>query len=57
MRDFNAKIGTIKTDNIIKPFGLDDRNERGEAIVDWCRRNNMVIMNTWFKNYPRRLYE
>ena len=54
--DFNVRVGTIKTDKIFGPFGLGDRNERGEALAIWCRCYNMVLMNTWFKNHSRKLY-
>ena len=37
-------------------YGLESRNERGDIQVDWCRENNTVVTNTWFKNRPRRLY-
>ena len=38
--NFNVKVGTIKTDKIFGPFGLSDKNERGEALAIWCRCNN-----------------
>lgn len=56
MGDMNAKVGRGKTANIVGPFGLGDRNERGSKFVEWCIRNSQVITNTWFKQHPRRLY-
>ena len=37
-------------------YGLESRNEQGGLLFDWCRENSMVVTNTWFKNYLRRLY-
>ena len=56
MGDMNAKVGEGKVANIVGPFGLGDRNERGDMFVDWCVRNRQVITNTWFKHHSRFLY-
>lgn len=54
--DLNAKVGAGRDGNIVGPHGLGERNERGDRFVDWCKMHNQVIMNTWFKQHPRRLY-
>ncbi|XP_062914140.1 craniofacial development protein 2-like [Mobula hypostoma] len=56
MGDLNAKVGQCADGNTTGKFGLGERNERGEKWVEWCKMNNQVIMNTYFKNHPRRLW-
>ena len=56
MGDQNAKVGKNRDGNILGPFGLGVRNERGDLWVDWCRNNKLIIANTWFQNHPRRLW-
>ena len=54
MGDLNAKVGEGRFDNVVGQYGLGQRNERGERFIDWCKANNQIITNTWFKNHPRR---
>lgn len=56
MGDFNAKVGNERVGNTVGPFGLGDRNDRGDNLISWCQSHNLVITNTWFKNHPRRLW-
>jgi len=56
MGDFNAKVGRERDGKIVGNFGLGNRNECGDKLVDWCRTNNMIITNTWFDAHPRRKY-
>ena len=55
--DMNAKIGKSvhKSDNI-GPYGLGDRNERGDLLEDLCVANELVVTNNTFQQHPRRLY-
>ena len=39
--DFNGKVGDVKEDDIVGPYGLGQRNENGQSIVDCCRRHNL----------------
>ena len=57
MWDWNAKIGKSvnKSDNI-RPYGLGDRNERGDLLEDLCVANELVVSNTTFQQHPRILY-
>jgi len=52
--DFNAKVGNQSEEKTAGPYGLGERNERGEKLIEWATVNNMMITNTWFKQHPRR---
>lgn len=54
--DFNAKIGSGRVLDIVGEYGLGNRNERGDRLVQFCQEENMMVTNTWFKLPPRRLY-
>ncbi|XP_022196330.1 uncharacterized protein LOC111053719 [Nilaparvata lugens] len=56
MGDFNSKLGEGRTSDVVGPFGLGDRNKRGDMLEEFASSNNFVVMNTWFKLPPRRLY-
>ena len=56
MGDWNAKVGSNKLSRITGQWGLGERNERGDRLIDFCGGNDMVIMNTVFKQPKRRLY-
>ena len=55
MGDLNAKVGS-ESDEVTGPFGLGERNERGDRWVEWCKENNQVIANTFYRQHPRFLY-
>ena len=54
--DWNAKVGKELSIDITGNFGFGKRNERGDQLVEFCSRNDLRIMNTFFKLHPRRLY-
>ncbi|GFR77542.1 craniofacial development protein 2-like [Elysia marginata] len=54
MGDFNAKVGEQRMDDVVGPHGLGQKNERGERLVEWAQRNEVIIGNTWFEQPPRR---
>ncbi|KAI5724057.1 hypothetical protein M8J76_014882 [Diaphorina citri] len=56
MGDFNSKVGEGKTSDAVGPFGLGERNKRGDALELFASTHDMVITNTWFKQPKRRLY-
>ena len=39
MGDMNAKLVNMRVEDIIGPFGLGERNERGDRLADWCVEN------------------
>jgi endonuclease/exonuclease/phosphatase family metal-dependent hydrolase len=56
MGDFNAVVGEGRDEQEIGSFGLGKRNERGQALLEFCRRKKFVVTNTWFKHEKRRRY-
>ena len=54
--DMNSKVGCKREDLTIGPFGLGEKNECGDCMVEFCKSNKLIVNSTWFKMYPRRLY-
>ena len=54
--DCNAKVGQDETNGTTGKVGLGERNERGDQLVECCSRNDIHIMNTFFKLHARWLY-
>ena len=56
MGDMNAKVGSLAIGNIVGKFGLGERNERGERMIQFCTENKLTICNTWFQHHVRKRY-
>nr|ADF18552.1 endonuclease-reverse transcriptase [Bombyx mori] len=56
MGDMNAKVGSTITPGVTGAYGLGNRNDRGDTLIEFCQDNNLIIANTFFKLPPRRLY-
>ena len=56
MGDFNVKVGrhTHTSETAIGCSGLDQRNERGDTLVEWATSKNFKIMNTQFQKKAGR---
>ena len=56
MGDFNAKVGgqTNTAERATECFGLGQRNERGDTLVEWATSKNLKIMNTQFQKKAGR---
>ncbi|CAB3248147.1 unnamed protein product [Arctia plantaginis] len=56
--DMNAKIGenADRLSNFAGRFGLGNRNERGERLIQFASENDLMIVNSLFQHHPRRLY-
>ena len=52
MGDWNAKVGNQGTGK----FGLEVQNKTGQRLIEFCQENALVIANTLFQQYKRRLY-
>ena len=46
--DWNAKVGSQETPEVIGKFGLGVQNEAGQRLIDFCQENALVIANTLF---------
>ena len=57
MGDFNAKVGEGEDPECgIGPYGLGERNERGDMLATFCQANELCVTNTLFKQPNRRRY-
>lgn len=56
MGDFNARLGAGIRSLHVGEHGLGERNERGDLLETFAESNDLVVMNTFFRLPPRRLY-
>lgn len=54
--DLNGHVGATKVENVIGDFGVGEKNDEGEALIDFCMRNNLAVMNTFFKHQESHQY-
>ena len=54
--DWNAKVGSQETPGVTGKFGLGMWNKAGQRLIEFCQENALVIANTLFQQYKRRLY-
>ena len=54
--DMNAVVGQESYGMVIGDNAPETRNERSRLLIEFCQRNKLCIMNTWFKQPKRRLY-
>ena len=54
--DWNAKVGSQEIPGVTGKFGLGGQNEAGQRLTEFCQENALVIANTLFQQYKRRLY-
>lgn len=56
--DFNAKVEITTHDeqyrNIVGKYGLDERNLRGDNLIQFYMGDNLTIANTIFEHHPKR---
>lgn len=54
--DLNAKIGKRQeeNENSVGKFGVGERNERGDFLINFTEANKMYIMNTFFQKREHR---
>ena len=56
MGDWNAVVGEGREDNTVGQYGLGARHERGEKLMEFCKRQQLYITNTRFCQDKRRRY-
>ena len=54
--NWNAKVGSQETPGVTGKYGLGIRNEAGQRLIEFCQENALVIANTIFQQYKRRLH-
>ena len=54
--DWNAKVGSQETPGLTGKIGLGVQNEAGQKLTEFCQEITLVIANTLFQQYKRRLY-
>ena len=52
--DWNAKVGSQEIPGVAGIFGV--QNEAGQNLTEFYQENALVIVNTLFRQYKRRLY-
>ena len=56
IEDWDAKVGSQELPGVASKFGLGVQNEAGQRLIAFCQENALVIANTLFQQYKRRLY-
>ena len=55
--DFNANIGTKTKEEYSKSmgaFGIGERNERGDCLIEFAEEHKLIIANTLFQNPKKK---
>ena len=53
--DWNGKVGSQEIPGVTGKSGLGVQNEAGQSLTEFCHENALVIANTLFQQYKRRL--
>ena len=53
--DWNAKEGSQEIPGVVGKFGFGVQTEAGQRLIEFCQENTLVIANTLFQQYKRRL--
>ena len=54
--DWNAKVGSKETPGVTGKFDLGVQNKAEQRLIEFCQEIVLVIANTLFQQYKRRLY-
>ena len=54
MGDMNAKIGKGSVDRYVGEFGLGERNDSGDRLLEFCIEKDLFVANTHFQQPARR---
>ena len=47
MGDLNATVGNEEEPGIVGRFGLGERNDKGQLLVDFCKEKKLIIKSTF----------
>ena len=53
--DWNGKVGSQETPGVTGKFALGVQNEAGQQLIEFFQENTLVIANTLFQQYKKRL--
>ena len=57
IEDWNSKVRSQEIPGVTGEFGLEcGQNEARQRLIEFCQENTLVIANTLFQQYKRRLY-
>ena len=54
--NWNAKVGCQEIPGVTGKFDLGVQNEADQRLTEYCQENALVIVNTLFRQYKRRLH-
>ena len=54
--EWNAKVGSQETCGVIGKFGFGIQNEAEQRLIEFCRKNSLIIANTLFQQHKRGIY-
>ena len=47
--DLNARVGDEEIEGVVGKYGVPERNESGESLLNMCVENELVVGNSFFK--------
>jgi len=58
MGDLNGHVGVTREgyESCLGHFGVGNRNVEDQQILDFCNRNNLRVMNTYFQHQESHKY-
>ena len=51
--DWNTKVGSQDTAEVIGKFGLGVQKEAEQSLIEFCQENTLVITNIIFQEHKR----
>ena len=54
--DWTAKVGSQEIPGVTGKFGLGIQNKAGQRLIEFYQEKALLIANTLFQQYKRRLY-
>ena len=56
MGDFNSMIGESQVEEIVGPFSIGERNDKGQSLIDYCKEKSFTIRSTQYQTAKKRRY-